>query len=189
MDHLVQALDDTAMLVNGIRAEQWTAPTPCIGWTVRDVVRHMITGNDMFAAVLRGDQPSLRDSTATHDGADSSADFRRSADGLLAAFGSPGVMERVVSVPFGSVPGVVALHLRLVEALVHGWDIAHATGQPAWFDDEVADQELEFTKATLDGVPPGRTPFGPPQPVADTAPAIDRLAGLLGRTVPPNLTP
>ena len=35
----------------------------------------------------------------------------------------------------------------------------------------------------MERLPPDRTPFGPPQPVADDAPAIDRLAALLGRAV------
>jgi X-X-X-Leu-X-X-Gly heptad repeat protein len=42
------------------------------------------------------------------------------------------------------------------EMLVHGWDI-----------------------------PPGRAPFGPPQPAAVDAPVIDQLAALLGRAVTP----
>jgi uncharacterized protein (TIGR03086 family) len=60
--------------------------------------------------------------------------YRESARALVSAFGQPGVLERVVTVPFGTVPGAVALHLRLAEALVHGWDLARArprsTGSP-----------------------------------------------------------
>ncbi len=81
---------------------------------------------------------------------------------------------------------MVALHLRLVEALVHGWDLATATGQVVpRYDEALLDQELAFTEAQLSNLPPGRRPFGPPQPVANDAPAIDRLAARLGREVPP----
>lgn len=111
------------------------------------------------------------------------AAYRDSADAVLAAFALPGVLERVVAVPFGSVPGIVALHLRIVEVLVHGWDLARATRQPVRFAEDLAEQELEFTRARLGDVPPARSPFGPPQPVADGAPAIDRLAACLGRHV------
>jgi uncharacterized protein (TIGR03086 family) len=92
-------------------------------------------------------------------------------------------MERPVTVPFGTVPGVVALHLRLTEILVHGWDLAHATGQTATFPDDLVEQELDFTRGKLADVPSNRSPFAPPQEVADDAPALDRLAACLGRSV------
>lgn len=100
---------------------------------------------------------------------------------LLAALKEPGVLERVVQVPVGQVSATVAVHLRIVEALVHGWDIAQATGQPPSVDERLAEQELVFTRDALRIVPSDRTPFGPPQPVSESAPAIDRLAGVLGR--------
>ena len=39
--------------------------------------------------------------------------------------------------PFGEVPGAVALGIHTVEAIVHGWDLATATGQPAAIDPEL----------------------------------------------------
>jgi uncharacterized protein (TIGR03086 family) len=93
------------------------------------------------------------------------------------------VLERSVTVPFGTIPGIVALHLRMTELLVHGWDLARATGQRPAFPDDLAEQELAFTRSKLTDIPPDRSPFGPPQPVADDAAAIDRLAACLGRNV------
>ena len=81
-----------------------------------------------------------------------------------------------------TVPAAVALHLRLTELLVHGWDLAIATGQPTvGLPEDVAEQELAFSRHQLTQLPPGRMPFAPPQPVDQDAPAIDRLAALLGR--------
>ena len=92
--------------------------------------------------------------------------------------------------PFGTVPGAVALHLRLTEVLVHGWDLAQATGQVAAFPQDLAEQELAFTRDALGALPPGRSPFAPPTPAPDTAPALDRLAACLGRRLPgPDETP
>ena len=109
--------------------------------------------------------------------------YRDSAAALLDALARPGALDKIVTVPFGTVPGVVALHLRITEILVHGWDLARATGQQTAFADDVAEQELAFSRAKLADIPPGRRPFGPPQPAADDAPAIDRLAACLGRSV------
>ena len=98
-------------------------------------------------------------------------------------FGRPGVLEETFPMPIGTMPGTAVLHLRLTETLVHGWDLARALGRPAPFPDDLAEQALEFSRAALGNLPPGRMPFAPPKPVPDDAPAIDRLAALLGRDV------
>lgn len=154
---------------------------PCPGWTVRDLVSHIVTGNRMFAGILRGDPPAAP--AGSPAGEDLVTAYRDAASGLLAAFSEPGALEREVSVPFGTVPGIAALHLPITELLVHGWDLARATGRPASFPDDLAEQELAFTRARLGDIAAGRRPFGPPQPAAADAPAIDRLAACLGRTV------
>jgi uncharacterized protein (TIGR03086 family) len=187
-DGLAQALDATGRLVDGVREEQWADPTPCPDWSVRDLVGHIISGNRMFAGILRGDLPGPPAGSAAAAGSSppvaSLPDaYREAADEVLTAFRRPGVMEATFAVPFGTVPGGVALHLRITELLVHGWDLARATGQPVSFPDALAEQELAFSRGALPAIPPGRTPFGPPRPAAADAPAIDQLAALLGRAV------
>lgn len=98
-------------------------------------------------------------------------------------FHVPDVLDQLVTVPFGTVPGNVALHLRIIDLLVHGWDLAHATGQAVRCPDALAEQDIQFTTAMLAGPPPDQRPFAPPQPVPDDAPAIYRLAACLGRRV------
>jgi uncharacterized protein (TIGR03086 family) len=78
---------------------------------------------------------------------------------------------------------MVALHLRITEALVHGWDLAQGTGQPANFPADLAEEELAFAQgASAPNVPRTGHPFGPIQPTSDDASAIDRLAAYLGRS-------
>ena len=88
-----------------------------------------------------------------------------------------------MTVPFGTVPGAVALHLRTTEVLAHGWDLARATGQSVEFPADVAERELAFSQSALEQLPPDRRPFAPPQPVSPDAPAIERLVACLGRSV------
>ena len=172
VEQLSLAFDFTDQLIAAVQEEQWAGPTPCAGWSVRDLVTHVVAGNSLFAAALRGGQPPA----APQD----------SAAGLLGAFREPGALDVMVTVPFGTVPGVVALHLRITELLVHGWDLARATGQAATVPDGLAEQELSFSRSKLADIPPDRRPFGPPQPVGGSAPAIDQLAALLGRDVTPH---
>lgn len=181
VDHLSVALGAAEQVIAGVRPTQWGSPTGCPEWSVRDLVDHLVAGNLRFAALLSG-APSAAD-VPSDAGADRLEGYRQSVGALLDAFRRPGALEAVVTVPIGSVPGVVALHLRTVEALVHGWDLAMATGQPADFPEDLAEQELTFTRAKLGDLPPGRSPFAPPQPVPDDARAIERLAACLGRPV------
>jgi uncharacterized protein (TIGR03086 family) len=172
VDQLADAADRTGRLIAGIKPDQWSDPTPCTDWDVQSLVAHVINGNTMYTAALLGQAPTYQSLRAGFD---------ENAAGLLAAFRRPGALERVVEVPFGRVPGAVALHLRLTEFFVHGWDIARATGQPVDYPDDVVEQELAFTMGMLAALPPTRTPFAPPVAVAASAPPLQRLVAALGR--------
>ncbi|HET7017939.1 MAG TPA: TIGR03086 family metal-binding protein [Streptosporangiaceae bacterium] len=179
LSRLARALDATGRVVDAVTTDQWTAATPCTDWTSADLLRHLVVGNSRFAAAVSG-EPAANE---IGPDADLPAAYRESAAALLAAFGAPGALERIVTVPFGTVPGSVALHLRVTEVLVHGWDLAQATGQPADFPADAAEHELAFSQSALEQLPPDRRPFAPPQPVSPDAPAIERLVACLGRSV------
>jgi uncharacterized protein (TIGR03086 family) len=180
VEQLSRVLDVTGQLITGARDEQWARPTPCSEWNVRDLVSHIVGGNRLFTAILTRSEPP-----GPPDPANAPARLVRayqdSAPELVAAFSQPGVLDEVFTVPFATVPGAVALHLRTIEMLVHGWDVARATGQPADFPAGITEQELAFSRSIIGQIPPDRHPFAPSLPEDDGAPAIDRLAALLGR--------
>lgn len=181
-NQLDRAVAATAGLLAGVGNRQWTLPTCCPDWNVRQLVNHIVGGNFGFAAVLTG-QP-WPNWTDDHLDADPVAAFHRSGRELVTAFAQDGVLEKMVTVPAGTVPGVAALHLRMTELLVHGWDLAQATDQPTTdLPADLAEQEYVFSAGKLDDLPPGRSPFAAPRPIPDDAPAIDQLAALLGRAV------
>lgn len=164
----------TGRLVDTISAEQWSVPTPCTEWDLWTLTDHLRTGQQAFTGILTG-----------HSAARPAADFRNSATALVDAFRLPGVLERIVELPVGAVPGSVALHLQTVEHPVHGWDIATATGRRTEFPDDAVEAAIEFSRGLLTQIPAGPGgPFEPSQPAPATAPAIDRLAALLGRKLP-----
>lgn len=112
------------------------------------------------------------------------AAVRESAGALAAAFARPGALERTVQAPIGEVPGAVALHLQTMEHLVHGWDLAQATGQKALFDDTAVEREIEFARGLVAQLPPAPDgPFAMSRTAPADAPAIDHLAALLGREI------
>jgi len=181
VEQLGRAFDAVGGLISNIRADQWSAPTPCTDWTVRQVVNHLIGMNRVFVALL-ADQPPPPRPPADHVEDDPVGAYRGSAAALRAAFGRPGVLERAYHGPLGTATGAERLQIRLYDLLAHGWDLAQATGQPAGLPDDLAEQSLAFARTQLtEQARPGR--FGPAQIVDEQAPAIERLVAFLGRPV------
>ncbi len=177
MDPLSQ-LDQLAPLlagvVGGIAAGQLDRPTPCAEFTVRDVLEHMIGGATMFAAAYRGEAP------AAVDVGDVLAGFGSALADLGAAITAPGALDRTVAAPFGEVPGETFARFVVLDGLVHGWDLATATGQaynpPAALVAAVDD----FAHRTLDPLRDGQTFAAAIEPAADASP-IERLVAYTGR--------
>jgi uncharacterized protein (TIGR03086 family) len=114
LNELVAPLDET----------QLGAPTACSTFTVRNILEHMIGGATVFAAAFRGEAPP-----APAEG-DLVAAFPAAMANLREAVRSPGALERTISAPFGDLPGDAFARFVAMDGLVHGWDIATATGQP-----------------------------------------------------------
>ncbi|PTR37157.1 uncharacterized protein (TIGR03086 family) [Rhodococcus sp. OK611] len=184
IDDLDRALDATGTLVAGVADDQWSAPTPCTGWSIRDVVNHVTAGNHLFASSLRGKPLPVTVVGAPPDllGPDPAGSFHASADALVQAFALPGVLDREITLPMGQVPAVQALNMRITEMLAHGWDLARASGQTPRYPDSVIEDQIAFSRVLLPNLPAGRTPFAPSRPVPEDASPLDRLAALLGRT-------
>jgi uncharacterized protein (TIGR03086 family) len=183
---LAAALDGTRQLVHAVTDDQWQLPTPCPDWTVRQLVNHLVGGDRLCTRVLRGEPLPPMDQLGRRGhvdqlGDDPAAAYDTAAAELLQALAAPGVLDRAHTLPVGTLPGPAVVHLRTVETLVHGWDLARATGRAAPFADELAEQELPFTRDLLGRLPEGRQPFAPTLPATEESPAIDRLAALLGR--------
>jgi uncharacterized protein (TIGR03086 family) len=187
VQNLAAAMAAVGSVVDGVHDDQWSAGTLCGDWSVRQLTDHLVSGDRLFAAILSGTpMPPLeelrRRAAEDHLGPDPSATYREASQQLLAAFEGPGVLDQVHGFPVGPLPGRAAIQLRTVETLVHGWDLATATGQrlPASAD-APAEGVLGFSGELLARLPEGRHPFAPSRPVADDAPALDRLVALLGR--------
>lgn len=170
LDSLVASLDDA----------QLDAPTPCTSFAVRNVLEHMIGGATMFAAAFRGQSPAPSAPSATPD---LIATFPVAMGELRAAARSAGALDRTIAAPFGDVPGETFARFVAMDGLVHGWDIATATGRP--YDppaDIVAAVDAFARQAISDGMRDGDT-FAPAvDPPADASPMV-RLAAFTGRQV------
>ena len=125
-------------LVGAVGADQWDRPTPCSEWTVRDLVNH-VTGEDLWTV------PLLRGSTIEEVGDRFDGDLLGSTPAEAASGAAAGALTEVATrLPAG---GTVHLsygeeqldeYVRQLAAdhLVHGWDLAVATGASPRLDED-----------------------------------------------------
>jgi uncharacterized protein (TIGR03086 family) len=181
LDGLERASAATGDLIDRIADDQWTASTPCTEWAVRDVVHHLVGMNLVFVAMLeQGPKPERG---ADPLGADPVGAYRRSAAALQTAASGPGVLERSDVTPMGVSTNAERMQWRIADLLIHGWDLAQATGAAVELPEDLVEQALTLIQAQLPTQPrTGR--FADPQPIADDAPAIERLVAASGRPVP-----
>lgn len=181
-DRLARSFAAVGELIDAIQPGQWSVPTPCLDWTVHRLVEHLVGKNLVFIAVL-AERPLPRRGEAMPSDQLGRA-YRESAGALLEGFGQPGVLDRSYQGPLGLATGEQRLRIRMYDLLAHGWDLAQALGRPAELPEDAAEESLAFARADGRAVRPGGGCFGPARPVADAAPAIDRLVAFLGRDVP-----
>jgi uncharacterized protein (TIGR03086 family) len=126
-----RALAATRRVVAGVDPGGWTAPSPCEGWDARELLNHIVSGNLWVAELCAGRTIEEVGDRLDGDvvGDDPLASYDRSADAASAAFQAPGAMEAPVAVSYGPVPGEVYAGHRFIDVLIHGWDLAKATGQ------------------------------------------------------------
>ena len=152
-------------------------PTPCAKYTVRGVLEHMIGGATMFAGAFRGVE------AAPPDMSDPLAKFGPAIGGLMEAIHEPGALARAVSTPMGDMPGEVFARFIVLDGLVHGWDLAQATGQSY---DPPAELVAEADGFARQAIPPemrdGDTFADEVDPPASATP-IERLVAFTGRAV------
>jgi uncharacterized protein (TIGR03086 family) len=125
-----RSMEHWAVRVNDVRPEQWDAPTPCADWTVRDLVNH-VTGEDRWTV------PLMRGRTVEEVGSDLDGDLLGEnpiTSALHAAAEAESVVTEVlpsggkVHLSYGEEEMTEYVHQLAADHLVHGWDLAAATG-------------------------------------------------------------
>jgi uncharacterized protein (TIGR03086 family) len=108
------------------------------------------------------------------------AAYDRSAETANRAFRVPGALEASFAVSYGPVPGSVYLEHRLIDVLIHGWDLAVATGQDARLDAGLVAACLGVVEPQAAALA-GSGAYGTQVAVAADAGAQTTLLALLGR--------
>jgi uncharacterized protein (TIGR03086 family) len=183
VDRLAVALTTTGSVVAGITATRWNDATPCPGWDVRTLTNHLVGGLRIFAAQLTGTEAGGEHEDDWLGDAPAAA-YADAARAVLAAWRSPGALDRTLEISLGPVPAPMGAVIELTEVVVHGLDLVVATGQTERVDEEQAAAlhrlmlGMGFDAFRVPGV------FGPAVDVPADAPASVRLLGFVGRETP-----
>lgn len=180
---LFRAVDQAVRLVALVTPEHLDAPTPCTEYDVRHLTGHLVAVLRRIAYVAGGghafDVPSIV--LDLPDDGWSAAAEANAAD-LRAAWADDAVLDRVLRLPWGEVPGRGAGLAYVQELTTHSWDLATALGRADELDPALAEIALAAATRFVPAQPRGGPiPFGAPVPIGNDAPAYDRLVAWLGR--------
>ncbi len=177
-----RALEDTRSVVAGIDRVQWADASPCDGWDVRALLNHVVSGN-LWAAEL-GSGRTIEEVGNRLDGDvlgdDALAAYDASANAAAATFEAPGALDAPCAVSYGPVPGSVYAGHRFIDVLIHGWDLATATGQDATLDPELVDAAYRLLQDQADMVRASGM-FGEDVPVPVGVGPQTQLLAFIGR--------
>jgi uncharacterized protein (TIGR03086 family) len=172
-------------IIDSITDEQLALPTPCSEWDVRDILNHVLDGDLLVIAWLKGETPSWG-RNPDHLGDDphpQAVVLDRLAECYDLIAGQAGDLERIVTTRMAAMSVDALAERRIGDLVAHLWDLAVATSQPVDYDPELVETVVPYYQAKLDGKPREGAPVAEPQPVPDDATAADRLACYLGRSV------
>ena len=152
-------------------ADHLDANTPCDEWDVRTLLNHMLETQRYFAGSAKGEDVSPPGATPPELLSDDPvADFAAAREDVLETYRRPGVIEKTGP----------TLGIAMADQLLHGWDLAKATGQDPAMPDGLAAAAYQaihgmFTDDQRAGA------FKPAVEVGPDAPAQDQLLAYTGR--------
>lgn len=177
-----RAVANTQDIVDAMTVEQMHNATPCADWDVTELLHHVVYGNLWVAPLVAGETIEQVGDRFEGDilAGDFSEAYRLSGHRAVTAFEVPGAMDAPCAVSYGPVPGSIYCGHRFTDVLVHGWDLAAATGGDTELPAELVEACLEITlpQAAILGVTGA---FGDGMDPGEEASPQTRLLALLGR--------
>ncbi|NDL56838.1 TIGR03086 family metal-binding protein [Phytoactinopolyspora mesophila] len=164
--------------VEAIPEQRWENPSPCPGWTARDVVGHVIEAGQSYFTLIGQEPPS-----GPPVDRDPVAAWVAVRDGVQAALEDPDTATTEYDGVFGRMTFENGINqLFCFDLLVHAWDLARATGLDERLDPHEVYAAFEMVKP-MDDMLRGSGAFGPKVRPPREADQQTRFLAFLGRTV------
>jgi uncharacterized protein (TIGR03086 family) len=181
---LMPAAQRMAALVANVPDDRLKDPTPCADTNVAALLDHI--GGLAMAFTAAAKKDGSLGKQAPSPSADSLPDdwrtrIPRDVVAMADAWTAPDAWTGMTKAGGIDIPGEVGGLIALDELVVHGWDLAHATGQPYECDDASLEAVLAFVAPLAANGAPNPGLFGPPVAVSGDAPLLERVIGLTGR--------
>jgi uncharacterized protein (TIGR03086 family) len=179
---MTAAAEAAARVVDGVDRERFGAPTPCTEWDVQGLLNHLILWTS-YSLERRAQGESVAPELMEKDFAASptfTTEYRAQLDRALAAWSDPAVWERTLPVMGSDTPAADVAALIIAEMILHGWDLARATGQEYSVAENAAVAALAAIEANAELFRQYKG-FADAVPVPDDAPSLDRALALSGR--------
>lgn len=192
MHDFTPATSRMAELVAGVPEDSLGAPTPCSGYTVGDLLDHigrLTVAFSSIAAKSLGDGGSPPLGNAANLDSDWRTRIPADLERLAAAWCEPNAWTGMTMAGGFEMPGEVAAAVATEELVVHGWDLARATGQSYDPDPTSLAVALGFLAqfSTPETAESRGDAYAPVVEVPVGAPTLDRVVGFSGRD--PNWSP
>ena len=158
--------------VAGVKANQLTSPTPCTEWNVQALLDHMVGTLNFVASSLSATPPAQAKGSLEA--------FDAGVAAVSKAARMPGALEKKVKSPMGEMPGQVFVMIAVSDTLIHGWDLAKATGQDTKLDPKNVEMVHGFMSMQAEAARK-RKALGSEVKVPENASAQDKLMGMCGR--------
>ena len=176
------ARDYMIPIIRGVQASQLSSSTPCAELNVKQLINHNLLVAEWVHSIFTGGEaldPFAVDGDLPEEGAQ--AAFASVTDKVLHAIKAPGMLEKVITTPFGDMPAGNFLMFPFGDILIHKWDLAKATSLDTAMDSSMADACFQVISPMLQGNREGGF-LGPEVVVPIDASSRDKLLGLAGRT-------
>jgi uncharacterized protein (TIGR03086 family) len=177
-----RSVEEFSVRVRQIGDEQWGGDTPNAGWSVRDLVGHVVSEDLWVPALLAGSTIDEVGDRFEGDvlGADPKEAWRAASRQAVHAAGEPGAMERTVHLSFGDFPGREYAMQLFADHLIHAWDLARAIGADERLDSALVEACTNWFAAMEDGYRSAGAIAERPT-VPDEADPQTRLLAMFGR--------
>jgi len=179
---MAAAATETARVVADAATTAKTAKTPCPDWDLRTLLNHTILWTS-YSAERRAYGESVAEELMSKDFTAEPGyvqAYQAQIDKAVDAWSKPEAWAGDRNVMGSATPAADIAAMLIMEMVLHGWDVAKASGQDYRCDDAVARNVLETVQAQGDMFRQYQG-FAAIVPVPDDATAFDRALALSGR--------